>query len=119
MNKDIIYFELNNWCANVDYPNAEPFLSWLKDDLKLKFRDENWVKENKLCVVEQIIDMSVNWCITAKKEWVEQNCPSLLTEFESFQRYPDERGEVVGRFDTTFLEYCDENIGVLYLEEEY
>ena len=41
---DIVYFELNNWFSGRDYPNAEPFLSWMEDDLNQKFRDEEWIK---------------------------------------------------------------------------
>ena len=69
---DIVYFELNNWFSGRDYPNAEPFLSWMRDDLNQKFRDEEWIKENKLVVVESLVDMSMNFCIAATKEWIEE-----------------------------------------------
>lgn len=115
---NIIYFELNNWIRGKDYPNAEPYISWVGNDLNLKFRDKEWVKENKLCIVEEFIDMSVNWCATATREWVEQNYPSLLNEFQKFQRFPDEYGDVLGGFDTTFLDYCEENIGLIHIEED-
>lgn len=114
---DIVYFELNNWFAGRDYPNAEPFLSWLRNDFKIKFFDKDWLKENKLCVAFSHIDMSSNFCITAKKEWVEQNCPELLTKYREFLRFPEvyEDGDiedtVYGQFDTPFLEYTEENIG--------
>lgn len=114
---DIVYFELNNWFAGEHYPDAEPFLSWLRNDLKIKFFDEAWIKENKLCVAFSHIDMSANFCITAKKEWVEQNCPELLTKYREFLRFPEvyEDGDiddtVYGQFDTPFLDYTEENIG--------
>jgi hypothetical protein len=50
--EDVVYFELNNWFAGQDYPDCEPFLTWMGNDLQLRFRDEDWVKENKLCVVD-------------------------------------------------------------------
>ena len=115
---DIVYFELNNWFSGRDYPNAEPFLSWMKDDLNQKFRDEEWIKENKLVVVESLVDMSMNFCITATKEWVEENCHELLSTYKNFIRKPEDGEDVpYGRFECPFLEYNEENIGYHYAEE--
>ena len=115
---DIVYFELNNWFSGRDYPNAEPFLSWMRDDLNQKFRDEEWIKENKLVVVESLVDMSMNFCITATKEWVEENCYELLSTYENFVRKPEDGEDVpYGRFGCPFLEYKEENIGYHYAEE--
>lgn len=116
---DVVYFELNNWCAGEDYPAAEPFLSWMRNDLAIRFRNEKWVKENELCVVESIVDMSSNFCITAKLEWVEKNCPDLLTKYTQFLRQPDEDGYVYGRFGHEFLPWAEENIGIEFDESEY
>lgn len=123
---DIVYFELNNWFAGEDYPDAEPFLSWLIDDSNQAFRNEKWVKENRLCVVFTPIDMSQNYCITATKDWVLKNCPDLLNdkEFKQFLRFPDEDGNVYSEFGMEFLPYEEENFGVMevydddYYEEE-
>ena len=115
---DIVYFELNNWFSGRDYPNAEPFLSWMKDDLNQKFRDKEWIKENKLIVVESLVDMSMNFCITATKEWVEENCHELLSTYKNFVRKPEDDEDVpYGRFGCPFLEYKEENIGYHYAEE--
>ena len=124
---DVVYFELNNWFAGEDYPNDEPFLSWMRNDLNIKFRNEKWVIENELCVVASMVDMSSNFCITAKKEWVEKNCPKLLTDYKEFLRYPekyenedeDECVDVYGRFGCHFLEWSEENFGITYDDEEY
>ena len=118
--EDIVYFELNNWFSGRDFPSDEPFISWMSNDLKIPFRNENWVKENKLCVVASIVDMSQNFCITATKEWVEQNCPSLLTnpENEKFLMHPDEYGDVEGKFGPYFLEYEEYNIGITWIDDE-
>ena len=115
---NIIYFELNNWFPERDYPAAEPFVSWMS--LPYLFRDEEWCKQNKLCVVETLIDMSNNFCITASKEWVVANCPELLDKYERFQRYPDPKhdNEVYGRFGCTFLDWSVENFGYQFIEEE-
>lgn len=115
---DIIYFELNNWFSGRDYPDDEPFISWMSNDLKIPFRSETWVKENKLCVVVSFIDMSQNFCITATKEWVEKNCPKLLTNYTEFLRYPDEDGDVERKFGQWFLPYSEENIGVKYIDDD-
>lgn len=135
MNDEIVYFELNNWFEGIDFPNTEPFITWCSNDYNLYFNNEKWVKENKLCVVQTIIDMSVNWCITATKEWVEENCPDLLSNksyditsiiydhegehkktesfmYNSFLRTPDQYGDVYGKFDCKFLEYNENNIGI-------
>lgn len=116
--KEIVYFELNNWSPEKDYPINEPFLSWMRDDLKIKFRDDTWVKENKLVVVESVVDMSLNYCVTATKEWVELNCPELLTKYTQFVRYGEGNDLPEGRFGCPFLEYDEDNIGWHYAVEE-
>ena len=69
---EIIYFEVNDWSAGRDFPDCEPFNTWLSID-NLTFRKKQWLIENKIIVVETIIDMSLNYCVTAPKEWVEKN----------------------------------------------
>lgn len=109
---EVIYFELNNWACGRDYPDAEPFLCWMLDDEDQKFEDEDWVKENKLVVVESYVDMSMNYCVSATKEWVDLNCPELLTKYTQFIRHSDEPDELPqGRFGCPFLEYNVNNFG--------
>lgn len=116
MKQEIVYFEFNNWTPGKDYPDEEPFKSWIFYP-RVKFHDEEWLRKNKLCVLEHIVDMSVNFCVTTTKDWVEKNCPKLLTDYKQFLRYPDECGDVYGRFNAAFLEYEEENIGLYYAEE--
>lgn len=111
--EDIIYFELNNWACGKDYPDEEPFLTWMDDDSDVVFNEDNWFKENRLCVVRSVVDMSLNYCVTASKAWVQENCPSLLTKFQRFLRTPDENGEVFGMWRHKFLPYRAENFGVV------
>lgn len=144
MNNDIseiVYFEINNWFAGRDYPNREPFLSWVTG-YGGQFNDEEWCKENKLCVVAGTLDMSYNWCVTATKEWVLKNCPYILSSetdkvtfkvmssgtwedeveeyaLNRFLRFPDEDGDVYGEFDWMFLPWCEENFGITYHEDNY
>ena len=114
---EIIYFELNNWFCGRDYPNSEPFIGWMGRDLGIPFDNEDWVKENKLVVVHSFADMSQNYCITATKEWVENNCPELLTKYKEFIRYKKDGELPKGRFGSPFLEYKEENIGIYFAEE--
>lgn len=143
---DIIYFELNNWMPGVDYPYAEPFLTWMKSDLELRLANEEWCKENKICVLIDTIDMSFCFLVTATRAWVEENCPKLLTDgecgwysimaeydkeqdkivdkkvyhpcrYSKFVCKPDEDGEVRGWLGGwKFLEYKEENFGVQWAE---
>lgn len=142
MKEEIIYFELDNWFCGRDYPNAEPFIGWMCKDYDFCFENDEWCKENKLCVEAGLIDMSTCFCITATKAWVETNCPKLLTDeecgdytvysewnketkqMEPKKRYesckyskficrPDEHGEVRGNISNwPFREYKEENFGV-------
>ena len=82
MNKDIIYFSVNNWFCGRDYPDTPNFRKWLGNDLKQSFANDEWCKENKLCVTCQVIDMSFGYAISAPREWVEKNCPEILTDKE-------------------------------------
>lgn len=144
MNNDIpeiVYFEINNWFAGRDYPNREPFLSWITGYGGI-FNNEEWCKENKLCVVAGTLDMSHNWCITATKEWVLEHCPYLLSDevdtvtfivgirggsikekedykLNQFLRFPNKNGDVYGRFGWLFLPWCEENFGITYHEDNY
>ena len=79
---DVVYFSVNNWFCGRDYPDTPNFRKWLGDDLYQSFRNDVWCKENKLCVYYGIVDMSQNYTISAPREWVEKNCPELLTDDE-------------------------------------
>jgi hypothetical protein len=97
--EEIIYFELDNWFGGRDYPNAEPFISWMGKDYGFCFGNDEWCKENKLCVEAGPIDMSTCFCISAPRSWVEKNCPKLLTDEEcgsyTYIEYTNKDGERV------------------------
>lgn len=139
--EEIVYFEINNWFAGRDYPNDEIFYKWIKD---YQFRDNEWCKQNKLCVMCGAIDMSMNYCVAAPKSWVEKNCPKLLTDeeyeykiitsgldketgkvketvkthkkkYSDFICQPDEDGYAYGHISGwEFPEYKEENFGVTW-----
>ena len=120
MKNDIIYFELNNWMAGTDHPDAQPFYSWMNDyNLRTFFGSERWTKQNELCVVWSNIDMSANFCISAKREWVEKCCPELLTKYTQFIRYPEDEELPEGRFGCRFVEYSADNFGVWASDYDY
>ena len=95
--EEIIFISVNNWFCGRDYPPTENFKKWLGDDLNLKFKNDAWAKENKLCIYYGVIDMSQNFTISAPREWVEKNCPELLTDDEytyySIIRKPVKQGD--------------------------
>lgn len=120
MKNKIIYFEINNWICGDDYPNAEPFKSWLHDDLNQTLKDDNWCKENKICVNHERIDMSNNYKITATMDWVRQNCPQLLENQNSkfiynlkdeYDEDETEYFEGSGYGEAPYLKWCEENFG--------
>ena len=80
--EEIIYFSVNNWFSGENYPPTENFKKWLGNDLKQTFLSDTWAKENKLCIYNTLIDMSCNYTVSAPREWVEKNCPELLTDEE-------------------------------------
>lgn len=146
--EEIIYFEIDNWFAGRDYPNAQPFLNWMNHGLNFTFTNNDWCIDNRLCVKATIIDMSVCFCVSAPRSWIEENCPKLLTDEEcgsikiishydtnigtmvdetkyehcSYSKFickPDEDGEVYGRVSNLhFAEYKEENFGVHWNDEE-
>lgn len=144
MSEQLVYFELNDWFSGRDYPNEEPFTTWICEN---RFDDAEWCRQNRLVVTAGHIDMSRNWCIIAPESWVYDNYPKLLEDHTctysiithsydternklvskttihtskmfDFLRQPDEDGVVYGKFGWRFPEYSEEHFGVLWLEEE-
>lgn len=143
MGTDVIYFELNNWFRGRNYPPGEPFDSWIRTD---QLSDDDWCKENKICVRYGMIDMSDNYIVTATREWVEKNCPKLLTDesytyktiiyykgeniikehtkkYSDFLSYPNDPkypDEVYSKLDSwPFLEYEEDNFGAHFYQQPY
>lgn len=110
-NKDVVYFSVNNWFCGRDYPNTPNFRKWLGNDLKQSFMNDEWCKENKLCVYYGLIDMSNNYTISAPRDWVEKNCPELLTDkeytYETIGTYYDKNGEVITKRTKYTKKYSD------------
>lgn len=119
MEKDIIYIHLNNWFGDRDYPNKEPIASWIAGDCEAVLFTEKFAVENKLCIVAYPVDMSISYNITAPKEWVEKNCPFLLTTDTQYLVVPDKNGNIHGPYTKNkFLLYKEDNIGFHLQKEE-
>lgn len=131
---DIVYFKLS--MPGYKYPDNERFKYWMikygKYDYDCGnqiFQDENWVKENQLCVrcvsspYEHPKKVYDSFCVTATREWVQDTCPELLTDYTEFLRYPTysdgryiSNEENIYMYDIErggiFLPYKEENIGI-------
>ena len=129
--EEVVYFELNNWFRGRDYPIDGKLAEWTEYN---QFADNIWCKSNRLCVVGEVIDMSYNWCISAPKKWVIENCPEILSDrmysydmwamtasgnkrevhakrYADFIRKPDKMCRVFSRFGGRFLDYDENNFG--------
>lgn len=140
--EEIIYLEFNNWFGGRDYPMTPKIERLIRGCERGSFLfNDQWCKEQKICVKVGNIDMSCHFCITAPKSWVEENCPECLTDDEydvnfiiydnngphgktehySYSRFRREaqNGDdtVYGRFGWTFLEYKEENFGSVWYDE--
>ncbi len=100
-NNNVVYFSVNNWMSGENYPPLDCFKKWLGDDLNQNFRSDEWCKENKLCVYYGMVDMSTNYTISAPREWVEKNCPELLTddEYTYTVRYGKPKKKLFGGYE--------------------
>ena len=132
-----------------NYPPLKCFHKWLGNDLNQSFKNDEWCKKNKLCVYYGTVDMSTNYTISAPREWVEKNCPELLTDEEYTyytvtyryngnnecegkreehkKKYSDfvysqeqiDEGECDRIGDMPFPEYKEENFGSRYYETNW
>lgn len=100
----MVYFELNDWTCPEEYDN----LACFNEDEPPLLLTEEYVKDNELAVWFDVYDMSLNYCVTAKDEWVKKNYPNLLSKHKKLLR-PDTEGDF--RNDI-FLPWSEENIGV-------
>lgn len=134
---NVVHFSFNNWFSGRDYPIGEKYSKLVCENY---FSREDWVKENKLVVVTGPIDMSKNWCVSAPKQWVEENLPELLTDntytykinqyykgeekeityiknYSDFVCIPNKYGDIISKYGMPFKEYLEENIGVHWWNE--
>jgi len=108
---DIVYFWLNDW----DHPNDSLYIGWMIRKDKPIFLDEEWVKENKLCVIVDQLYMDMYVFITATREWVENNCPSILNKYNRYLSIPDGKGKAFTPLYGEYKTYSKENIGISWI----
>ena len=54
---EIIYFEVNDWSAGRDFPDCEPFNTWLDID-NLTFRNKQWlIENNQMSIMKYLEDL--------------------------------------------------------------
>lgn len=106
--ENIIKFSLNNWSAGRDYPEDLPFTIEYSGPLF----DDEYCKNNKICVNAGLVDMSCNLAVVAPRCWVEKECPCIIgSKFEyDSEAYCD-------RFGLEFPEYSEENYGYHFIED--
>lgn len=131
-NMEVVYLHFNDWEHNIDYPPIYPIDRLVSGHV---FWNEQFVEQNKLAVLVSHVDMSVNFCITAPKEWVMEYCPEVLTDYTYAYHYPsglvetkhysdfvchpeDGDDEVYDEFGFRFLPYEEEYIGKVIWDEE-
>lgn len=133
---DVIYFSVRNNILGEDYPITLNFINWLAYNNQYFLNDE-WTRENKLCVYAGSIGTSLNYNISAPKSWVEKNCPELFTDdeysyygevyiknigktitrvfrkkFSDFLDHPNVHGDVIDhKIGWAYPEYNEENFG--------
>lgn len=125
MNK-YVYFELNDWAAGQDYPVEEAYdkLCCWQDDpndpdaigtAPLLLYD-NFLKENQLVVTFSYLDMSMNFCVVAKREWVEEKYPALLTTYQKFICHPYSKDDDIRIGRAPFRKYKESNFNCSYYD---
>lgn len=122
---ELVYFELNDWIPTTDYPNEEPFISMCCIQYDRASKKENkfihipylrnnlWLKQNKIVCTVETIDMSEDFYVVATKDWVNRNCPNLLTKYRKFLRDP------INGIDKEyyhFRKYKEENFNCMYYD---
>ena len=123
--EEIYFIELNHWSAGDGYPAEEPFFTWMSDsNLDTYFRNEEFVMNNKICVRWFIIDMSIDFLITAPKSFIDKFCPELWkSENKKFIQSAKKLTELpyswlYGEYEE-FLPFTEEYIGKIVAGEWY
>lgn len=111
MEDKIVYFACNNWHPSPKEADRLIYEHFEKDvEVKESVEYfENFIKENKLCVNMDVVDMSVSYYITAKRSFFEEKFPELIKYVK------EEPYNFLWKNDKKlFLEYKEDNIGFDY-----
>lgn len=111
---DIVYFACNDWhpdpkeSYNICYNYLGSYSGCKEDEIVNKTIDESeeWVKNNKMCINMEIVDMSTSYYITAPRKVFETYFKELLPFIK------DEPYDFLWIGDKKcFLEHKEENFG--------
>lgn len=104
---DIIWFRACDWLVE---EFEEAGIDWFNSpEYKYCILDNQWCKDNELCVSLDIWDLAVVCFVAAKKEWVEKNYPKVIG---SKCQLTPEYFQHPGYGDCIFVEYTKENLGL-------
>lgn len=122
----IVYFQCNDWdpcpeeAERFIYNYLEGYLYPEEETTVCKTLEEvdKWERENELCIHFTTYDMSVNYWVSCKKSWLEQNFPELLPDAS------EEPEDFMWKGDKKFFpKYCLDNFGEYFIkdttDEEY
>lgn len=116
---DIVYFACNDWhpdpkeSYNICYNYLGSYTSCKEEEIVNKTIDESekWVKDNRMCVNWEIIDMSTSYYITAPRKvfetYFKELLPFIKNEPYDFMWIGDNK---------CFLEHKEENFGFHYFQ---
>jgi len=117
---DIVYFACNDWnpnpeeADNICYNYLGSYKGCEEEEIVNKTNDESekWVKDNRMCINWEIIDMSISYYITAPRKvfeiYFKELLPFIKNEPYDFLWIGDKK---------CFLEYKEENYGFHYFQE--
>lgn len=114
MMTDIVRFSVNNWeptcpetCNNV--PVLDNVFINLPDSDQFAFTDDDFCKQQKICVYNEMCDMSVTSNVVAPREWVEKYWPEIInSEFD-----------YTNKDDIPIFWYDDDNVWPDYHEDNF
>lgn len=76
MDSEIVYLVINDWLPR----------EWEKrflNDLKLKEESKKKLIQDKVCMVVDLVEYSVDYYITCQRSWLENNYPELSESITS------------------------------------
>ena len=120
MENDIVYFACNDWnpnpkeSMNLCYNYLMSYNPDNKDIVNKNLEEtEQWLKDNKICINCEVVDMSVSYYITAQRKVFETYFVELLPFIKN------EPYDFMWKGDNKcFLEFREENIGFNFFDFE-
>lgn len=129
MKRDIVKFYINNWepdcpetCQGIDIFSKECFVTeyihiFGDSFYEFKFTDDDWCREQKICVLNDIADQSTDSFVVAPREWVEKNWPEIINSEWDYTNKPSPflSHPRLTNPEDIWLDYCEDNFGCDWL----